>query len=156
MLKQLNLKISIITFDYRCSQILRFIKFGIFSKFEGFSQQAITGVAVARMFLPVHAHVCSMDASCFFMGPRWLIYPILSYPFEIWPIFSEFSKFAKIFGMSIFRVLMHSPKFTTLAVRSSRFAVYLPQFAVHSLQFTVHQPQCAVHMFTVRSSAITP
>ena len=24
------------------------------------------------------AHVRSTDASCFFMGPRWLIYPILS------------------------------------------------------------------------------
>ena len=40
------------------------------SESEGFSQQAITKVAVARMFLPVHAHVC---------GPRWLIYLILSY-----------------------------------------------------------------------------
>ena len=47
---------------------------------EGFSQQAMTGVAVAHMFLPVHAHVCSTEASCSSMGPRWLIYPILSYP----------------------------------------------------------------------------
>jgi hypothetical protein len=38
-----------------------------------------TEVAVARMFLPVHAHVCSTEASCSLMGPRWLIYPILSY-----------------------------------------------------------------------------
>jgi hypothetical protein len=30
------------------------------------------------MFLPVHAHVCSTEASCSFMGPRWLIYPILT------------------------------------------------------------------------------
>ena len=27
----------------------------------------------------VHAYVCSTGASCFLMGPRWLIYPILSY-----------------------------------------------------------------------------
>ena len=49
------------------------------SESEGFSQQAITEVAVARMFLPVHAHVYSTDPSCSLMGPRWLIYPILSY-----------------------------------------------------------------------------
>ena len=45
---------------------------------EGFSQQAKTRVAVAHMFLPVHAHMCSTGASCSLMGPRWLIYPILS------------------------------------------------------------------------------
>ena len=28
----------------------------------------------------VHAHVCSTGTGCFLMGPRWLIYPILSYP----------------------------------------------------------------------------
>ena len=44
----------------------------------GFSQRAITGVAVAHMFFPVHAHVCSTEAGCSSMGPRWLIYPILS------------------------------------------------------------------------------
>ena len=49
---------------------------------EGFSQQAITNVAIACMFLPVHAHVCSTDVVCqlFLDGPRWLISPILSYP----------------------------------------------------------------------------
>ena len=41
---------------------------------------AITGVAVAHMFFPVHAHVCSTEAGCSSMGLRWLIYPILSYP----------------------------------------------------------------------------
>ena len=40
---------------------------------EGYSQEEKTGVAVARM---VHTHVCSTGAICFFMGPRWLIYPI--------------------------------------------------------------------------------
>ena len=28
----------------------------------------------------LYAHVCSTDPSCSLMGPRWLIYPILSYP----------------------------------------------------------------------------
>jgi hypothetical protein len=36
-------------------------------------------VAVAHVSLFVRAHVCSTEASCSFMGPRWLIYPILSY-----------------------------------------------------------------------------
>ena len=36
------------------------------------------GVAVAHMFFPVHAHMCSTEASCSLMGPRRLIYPILS------------------------------------------------------------------------------
>jgi hypothetical protein len=52
----------------------------------GFSQQAKTGVVVAHMFFPVHAHVCSTKASCSFMGPLWLIYPILSYPILSYPL----------------------------------------------------------------------
>ena len=43
----------------------------------GFSQQAITGVAVAHMFLSVYAHMCSTEAGCSSMGPRWLIYPTI-------------------------------------------------------------------------------
>jgi hypothetical protein len=53
---------------------------GQWTRLGGLSQQVMTKVAVAHVFLPVHAHVCSTGASCFFMGPRWLIYPILSYP----------------------------------------------------------------------------
>ena len=36
----------------------------------------------AAVIKATRAHVChgSTEASCFFMGPRWLIYPILSYP----------------------------------------------------------------------------
>ena len=30
--------------------------------------------------LYLYAHVCSTKPSCSLMGPRWLIYPILSYP----------------------------------------------------------------------------
>jgi hypothetical protein len=36
---------------------------------------------------PVHAHVCSTEASCFLTGPRWLIYPILSYPLITSPFY---------------------------------------------------------------------
>ena len=67
---------------------------------EGFSQQAITGVAVAHMFLPLHAHVCSTEASCSSMGPRWLIYPILSYPvctghfLPSSPVFASIARFS--------------------------------------------------------------
>jgi hypothetical protein len=47
---------------------------------EGFSQQALTGIAVVRISLPVHAHICGTKAGFFYMGPRWLIYPIPSHP----------------------------------------------------------------------------
>lgn len=35
--------------------------------------------AAARKFLPVHAHVCSTEVTCFFMRPRWPIHPTLSH-----------------------------------------------------------------------------
>ena len=58
---------------------------------EGFSQQAMTRVAIACMFLPVHAHVCSTKPSCSLMGQRWLIlsYPILSYTCKFLLIFEK-------------------------------------------------------------------
>ena len=47
----------------------------------GYSQQATTQVAVACMFFTCTCScVCSTKPSCSLMGPRWLIYPILSYP----------------------------------------------------------------------------
>ena len=55
-------------------------------------------VAVAHMFLPVHVHVCSgsMEVSCFFMGPRWLIYPIVSWDKISVRRFNSFQKKSQI------------------------------------------------------------
>ena len=39
---------------------------------EAINTMAFT--ARGSMFFPVHAHVCSTEASCSFMGPRRLIY----------------------------------------------------------------------------------
>ena len=49
---------------------------------ELFTASKAKGGRSAHVFT-VHAHVCSTGPSCFLMGPRWLIYPILSYPIEM-------------------------------------------------------------------------
>ena len=64
--------------------------FRLLSKYFGSSQRAKSEMAAAPVFLPVHAHVCSTEAGCSFMGPRWLIYPALAQKSTFFPFSSVF------------------------------------------------------------------